>query len=61
VARLGVIGVSTGTRHKPGPSSGIEWERARTVGAHVEHIDAKIDVNTRGAAAMFAMRHGLIG
>ena len=33
----------------------------KTVGAHVEHIYAKLGVSTRGAAAMFAMRHGLIG
>lgn len=33
----------------------------RTVGTHVEHIYAKIGVSTRGAAAMFAMRHGLVG
>ena len=32
----------------------------RTVGSHVEHIYAKIGVSTRGAAAMFAMRHGLV-
>ena len=32
----------------------------RTVGSHVEHIYAKIGVTTRGAAAMFAMRHGLV-
>ncbi|GAB20786.1 putative LuxR family transcriptional regulator [Gordonia effusa NBRC 100432] len=32
----------------------------RTVGSHVEHIYTKIGVSTRGAAAMFAMRHGLI-
>jgi HD-GYP domain-containing protein (c-di-GMP phosphodiesterase class II) len=32
---------------------------ARTVGSHVEHLYAKIGVSTRGAAAMFAMRHGL--
>jgi HD-GYP domain-containing protein (c-di-GMP phosphodiesterase class II) len=31
----------------------------RTVSSHVEHIYAKIGVSTRGAAAMFAMRHGL--
>lgn len=31
----------------------------RTVGSHVEHIYAKIGVSTRGAAAMFAMRHGM--
>jgi HD-GYP domain-containing protein (c-di-GMP phosphodiesterase class II) len=31
----------------------------RTVGSHVEHVYAKIGVSTRGAAAMFAMRHGL--
>ncbi len=31
-----------------------------TVGTHVEHIYAKIGVTTRGAAAMFAMRHGLV-
>jgi HD-GYP domain-containing protein (c-di-GMP phosphodiesterase class II) len=33
---------------------------AKTVSAHVEHIYAKLGVSTRGAAAMFAMRHGLI-
>ena len=32
----------------------------RTTGTHVEHIYAKIGVSTRGAAAMFAMRHGLV-
>jgi len=31
----------------------------RTVGSHVEHIYAKIGVSTRGAAALFAMSHGL--
>lgn len=34
---------------------------ARTVGSHVEHVYTKIGVSTRGAAAMFAMRHGLVG
>lgn len=32
----------------------------RTVGSHIEHAYTKIGVNTRGAAAMFAMQHGLI-
>ena len=32
----------------------------RTVGAHIEHIFAKAGVSTRGAAAMFALRHGLV-
>jgi HD-GYP domain-containing protein (c-di-GMP phosphodiesterase class II)/DNA-binding CsgD family transcriptional regulator len=32
----------------------------RTVGTHVEHAYAKTGINTRGAAAMFAMRHGLL-
>jgi HD-GYP domain-containing protein (c-di-GMP phosphodiesterase class II) len=31
-----------------------------TVGSHVEHVYAKIGVSARGAAAMFAMRHGLV-
>jgi HD-GYP domain-containing protein (c-di-GMP phosphodiesterase class II) len=31
-----------------------------TVGTHIEHIFAKSGVTTRGAAAMFAMRHGLV-
>jgi HD-GYP domain-containing protein (c-di-GMP phosphodiesterase class II) len=31
----------------------------RTVGSHVEHIYTKIGVSTRGAAALFAMSHGL--
>jgi HD-GYP domain-containing protein (c-di-GMP phosphodiesterase class II) len=33
---------------------------AKTVNAHVEHVYAKLGVRSRGAAAMFAMRHGLI-
>jgi HD-GYP domain-containing protein (c-di-GMP phosphodiesterase class II) len=32
----------------------------RTVRSHVEHVYAKIGVSARGAAAMFAMRHGLL-
>ena len=32
----------------------------KTVNAHVEHIYAKLGVRSRGAAAMFAMRHGLV-
>lgn len=32
----------------------------RTAGSHIEHIYRKIGVGTRGAAAMFAMRHGLV-
>ncbi|MBO0852203.1 MAG: hypothetical protein J2P18_00370 [Nocardia sp.] len=33
---------------------------SRTAGSHVEHIYTKIGVSTRGAAAMFAMRHGVV-
>jgi DNA-binding NarL/FixJ family response regulator len=33
---------------------------ARTVRSHIEHVYTKIGVSTRGAAAMFAMRHGLV-
>jgi DNA-binding CsgD family transcriptional regulator len=32
----------------------------RTVGSHVEHIYTKIDCSTRGSAAMYAMRHGIV-
>lgn len=32
----------------------------KTVSAHVEHIYVKLGVTSRGAAALFAMRHGLI-
>jgi HD-GYP domain-containing protein (c-di-GMP phosphodiesterase class II) len=32
----------------------------RTVSSHVEHVYAKIGVSSRGAAAMFAMRYGLV-
>lgn len=32
----------------------------RTVGSHIEHIYTKTGVTTRGTAAMFAMRHGLV-
>ena len=33
---------------------------AKTVSAHLEHVYAKLGVRSRGAAAMFAMRHGLL-
>jgi HD-GYP domain-containing protein (c-di-GMP phosphodiesterase class II) len=33
---------------------------ARTVATHIEHIFTKTGVTTRGAAAMFALRHGLV-
>jgi len=33
---------------------------ARTVGTHIEHIYTKIGVSSRGPAAMYAMRHGLV-
>lgn len=32
----------------------------RTVTTHLEHIYAKIGVSTRGSAAVFALRHGLV-
>jgi DNA-binding NarL/FixJ family response regulator len=32
----------------------------KTVGNHVEHIYAKIDIRTRAAAGLFAMQHGLL-
>ncbi|MFD6222855.1 HD domain-containing phosphohydrolase [Nocardia asteroides] len=32
----------------------------RTAGSHVEHIYTKIGVHSRGSAAVFAMRHGLL-
>ena len=32
----------------------------RTVGSHIEHIYTKIGVSSRGPAAMYAMRHGLV-
>jgi len=32
----------------------------KTAGNHVEHIYAKIQATTRAAAALFAMRHGLL-
>jgi HD-GYP domain-containing protein (c-di-GMP phosphodiesterase class II) len=33
----------------------------KTVGNHVEHIYAKIDVSSRAAAGLFATEHGLLG
>lgn len=33
---------------------------AKTVNAHAEHIYGKLGVSSRGAAALFAMRHGLM-
>ena len=33
---------------------------AKTADHHVQHIYAKIGVSTRGAAALFAMEHGLL-
>jgi HD-GYP domain-containing protein (c-di-GMP phosphodiesterase class II) len=32
----------------------------RTVGSHIEHIYTKIDCSTRGSAAMYALRHGIV-
>ena len=32
----------------------------KTAANHVEHIYAKIDASSRAAAAMFAVRHGLL-
>ena len=32
----------------------------KTVGNHVEHIYAKIDVSTRARRGLFAMQHGLL-
>jgi len=32
----------------------------RTAGSHIEHIYDKIGATTRGSAALYAMRHGLI-
>ena len=32
----------------------------RTAEHHVQHVYTKIGVSTRAAAAMFAMRHGLV-
>ncbi|GAC1529633.1 MAG: HD domain-containing protein [Marmoricola sp.] len=32
----------------------------RTVTAHLEHIYAKTETSTRGAAAMFALKHGIV-
>lgn len=34
---------------------------AKTVSNHVEHIYTKIGVSSRAAAALYAMRHGLVG
>jgi DNA-binding NarL/FixJ family response regulator len=31
----------------------------KTADSHVQHVYTKIGVSTRGAAAMFAMQHGL--
>jgi DNA-binding NarL/FixJ family response regulator len=33
---------------------------SRTVGAHVTHLLAKLGVETRTAAAIYAVRHGLV-
>jgi DNA-binding CsgD family transcriptional regulator len=33
----------------------------RTAAHHVQHIYDKIGVSTRGAAALYAIQHGLLG
>jgi len=33
---------------------------AKTADHHVQHIYTKIGVSTRGAAALFAMEHGIL-
>ena len=34
---------------------------AKTADHHVQHIYTKIGVSTRGAAALFAIEHGILG
>jgi HD-GYP domain-containing protein (c-di-GMP phosphodiesterase class II) len=34
---------------------------AKTADSHIQHIYAKIGCSTRGAAVLFALRHGLVG
>ena len=47
---------------KSNPEIGAELHVSRkTVSTHLEHIYAKLGVKTRTEAALFAMRHGLIG
>jgi hypothetical protein len=50
---------------RPGPASpeiaaGLQVSR-KTMSSDVEHIYAKAGVKTRTEAALFAVRHGLIG
>ena len=33
----------------------------KTADSHIQHAYVKIGVSTRGAAALFAMRNGLVG
>jgi DNA-binding NarL/FixJ family response regulator len=45
------------------PNKSIARELAitpKTVGNHIEHIYAKLNVSSRAAAAMVAMQHGLV-
>jgi HD-GYP domain-containing protein (c-di-GMP phosphodiesterase class II) len=45
------------SKHQIAASLGIA---PKTVNAHVEHIYGKLGVTSRGAAALYAMRHGLM-
>jgi DNA-binding NarL/FixJ family response regulator len=47
---------------KSNPDIAAELHVSRkTVSTHLEHIYAKLGVKTRTEAALFAMRHGLMG
>ena len=47
---------------RPNPEIAAELHLSRkTVSSHVEHIYAKLGVKTRTEAALFAVRHGLVG
>ena len=34
---------------------------AKTADHHIQHVYTKIGISTRGAAALWAMQHGLVG
>ncbi|MFD1534962.1 hypothetical protein [Pseudonocardia aurantiaca] len=38
----------------------MPWASPRSAGNHIERIYTKIGTNTRAAAALFAMQHGLL-
>jgi DNA-binding NarL/FixJ family response regulator len=60
VAEIDVLGLAARGRTEKQIAATLELP-VREVREHLQHVYDKIGVGTRAGAAMFAMRHGMIG